>query len=360
MGNTARLYHVGPTRFVVVLTPEFGGDAAAFATELASMLRDPVTCDGIPVTPTVAAGTCEFVLGELTPRDILRRLLNALEDACASEDGHAVYCPTHDLKHARIFMLLNDFKAALEAHDQLALHYQPRIDLATGRCDGAEALLRWTHPQLGPIPPFEFIPALEQTALACPLTEWVARTALKQIAAWRREGVERKVSINVSALNLDEPDFADRILALVDEHGVPPGLLELEFTESAIAKNAERVVRQLEALRDAGIQIAIDDFGSGYSNLSYLQTLPTSVLKIDRAFVTNLGTSVRDQRLVSSMIDMAHGLGYRVVAEGIETQEAYDLLKSWGCDEGQGFLMARPMPAQQIDAWLCPGVLAVA
>ncbi|KQT53296.1 hypothetical protein ASG43_18955 [Aureimonas sp. Leaf454] len=358
MGNTARLYQVGPTRFAVLLTPQYGGDPAAFAAELTEVLELPISCAGIPVTPTVAVGSCSFVMGELTPRDILRRLLNAVEDACDSEDGHAVYCPTHDQRQARSFMLLNDFAAALHVDDQLALHYQPRIDLATGRWRGVEALLRWTHPQLGPIPPFEFIPAVEQTALAKPLTEWVARTALAQVVSWERDGLSVPVSINVSALNLDEADFAERILAIVATSGAAAELLELEFTESAVAKNACRVVRQLETLRDAGIQIAIDDFGSGYSNLSYLQTLPTSVLKIDRAFITNLEASVRDQRLVRSMIDMAHDLGYRVVAEGIETQEAYDLLREWGCDEGQGYLMARPMAPLQVLSWLKPRDLA--
>lgn len=354
MGNSARLYHVSPTRFAVLLNPEFGGDIASFAMELAEVLREPIACSGIPVSPTAAAGTCEFILGELAPADVLRRLLNAIEDAGLSEDGYAVYCPTHDLKHTRSFMLLNDFKAALEAGDQLALHYQPRVDLATGHCGDVEALLRWTHPQLGPIPPFEFIPAVEQTAMARPLTEWVAKTALAQIASWREQGIEIRVSINVSALNLDEPDFADRIIELVRKAGVAPRMLELEFTESAVAKNAARLMRQLKALRAAGIQIAIDDFGSGYSNLSYLQALPASVLKIDRVFVTNLETSGRDRKLVRSIIDMAHELDYRVVAEGIETQGAYDLLKFWGCEEGQGFLMARPMPARQLEAWLRP------
>jgi EAL domain-containing protein (putative c-di-GMP-specific phosphodiesterase class I)/GGDEF domain-containing protein len=352
LGNSSRLYHVGPTRLAILVTPEFGGDIEALTLALAELLRDPVECDGIPVTPTLAVGSCLFELGELSPRDVLRRMLNAVEDAKLSDDGRADYSPEHDLRHARSFMLLNDIKAALETSGQLRLDYQPRIDLADGVCHGVEALLRWTHPQLGPIPPFDFIPDVEQTALAKPLTEWVARTALAQIAAWRAEGIDLKVSINVSALNLDEPDFADRILDLVRVSGTDAGMLELEFTESAVARNGSRVVRQLEALRNAGMTIAIDDFGSGYSNLSYLQKLPASVLKVDRTFIAEVETSERDQTLVQSVIEMAHQLGYRVVAEGIETQRTYDLVRSWGCDEGQGYLMARPMTAAKLVEWL--------
>lgn len=289
LGNSTRLYHVGPTRLAVLVTPEFGGDPDIVTAGLADLLRAPIECEGIPVTPTLAVGSCLFPLGELPPRDVYRRMLNAVEDAFLSDDGHADYSPAHDLKHARSFMLLNDFKAALEAPDQLRLHYQPRIDLASGTCIGVEALLRWTHPELGPIPPFEFIPDVEQTALAKPLTEWVARTALAQLSAWRAGGLELTMSINVSALNLDEPDFADRMLEIVRESGVAPDALEFEFTESAVARNGSRVVRQLEAIRAAGIVIAIDDFGSGYSNLSYLQNLPATVLKVDRSFCRRLG-----------------------------------------------------------------------
>ncbi len=148
LGNSSRLYHVGPTRLAVLVTPEFGGDLDALVESLAILLRDPVECDGIPVTPTLAVGSCLFQLDELSPRDALRRMLNAVEDAALSEDGFADYSPGHDLRHARSFMLLNDFRAALETPGQLRLDYQPRVELASGACSGVEALLRWTHPQL--------------------------------------------------------------------------------------------------------------------------------------------------------------------------------------------------------------------
>lgn len=158
------------------------------------------------------------------------------------------------------------------------------------------------------------------------------------------------MSINASAMNLDEEDFAERMLAAAARAGVDPGQLELEFTESAIARDPDRVIGQLRALRSSGVAIAIDDFGTGYSNLSYLQQLPVTVLKIDQGFVRDMLSSVKDRLLVKTMIAMGHDLGYRVVAEGIETQAAFDLLAEWGCDEGQGYLMSRPVAPDQLFA----------
>lgn len=356
LGNTAKLYHVGATRCAVLLSPQFGGDVDGLALTLCRAVRDPIECGGIPVEPTPVLGTCTFLCGEITPGDVLRRLFNAVEDAFATETGRAHYSPVQDLKHARSFMLLNDFKSALMATDQLSLSYQPRIDMRSGQSRGVEALLRWKHPALGSIAPAEFIPAVEQTALARFLTDWVVDTALRQAKNWGERGIDLKISINVSARNLDESDFTERLLAAIRDAGVPPSRIELEFTESALARDGSGVAEQLQLLRQFGVEIAIDDFGSGYSNLSYLHQLPASVLKIDRAFVIGLENSPRDQTLVRTIIEMAHHLGYRVVAEGIETQAAYDLLKGWGCDEGQGYLMAKPMPSTRIGEWMsCSG-----
>lgn len=352
LGNSARLYHVGATRCAVMLPPGFEGDADRMALTLAQAVREPIDCNGIPVEPTPVVGTCAFLCGEVTPRDVLRRLFNAVEDAFATESGQARYSPAQDLKHARSFMLLNDFKAALVASDQLSLSYQPRIDMRTGQSCGVEALLRWKHPVFGSIPPAEFIPTVEQTALARPLTDWVISAALQQAKDWARRGIDLRISVNVSAHNLDESDFTDRLLSAIRAADVRPDRIELEFTESAVARDRGKVVEQLQTLRDFGLDIAIDDFGTGHSNLSYLQQLPSSVLKIDRAFVLGLENSSRDRTLVRTIIEMAHRLDYRVVAEGIETQAAYDLLKSWGCDEGQGYLMAKPMPSSRLSDWM--------
>lgn len=180
--------------------------------------------------------------------------------------------------------------------------------------------------------PGEFVPLVEQTALVRSMTEWVVQAAIEQARVWSVAGMSLPVSINASAMNLDEDDFAIRLLGAASKAGISPHLLELEFTESTIAHDPARVIAQLRELRSQGVEIAIDDFGTGYSNLSYLQQLPVSVLKIDQAFVRDMVTSGKDRLLVKTMIAMGHDLGYRVVAEGIETQAAYDMLGEWGCE----------------------------
>lgn len=349
IGNSSRLYHVGQMRCAVLMDEPAVSEART--RQIMGALREPISCGGIPITPNPAVGFHVFLAGKAKPRDVFRHVLNAVEDARTAEGNLARYCPTHDQRSSRSFALLSDFAAALSSDDQLSLVYQPRVELASQRLLGVEALLRWKHPTLGQVSPGEFIPLIEQTAMARSMTDWVVSTAVRQAWAWKRAGLDLCVSINASALNLEEPDFAARLLRTVHGAGLEPRNVELEFTESAVAKNTERVVEQLKELRSQGMGIAIDDFGTGYSNLAYIQRLPISVLKIDQAFMRGLPSSAKDRLLVRTIITMAHDLGYRVVAEGIETQVAYDMLRSWGCDEGQGYLMSRPVAANAIWDW---------
>ena len=351
VGNSARLYHISQMR-CAVLGDVDASTAAGLAERVMEALAKPVLCEGVPVTLDPAVGCYDLVMGEFAPEHVLRRLLNAGDDARDTSGKLASYDPVHDQRKARSFALLSDFGAALTSADQLQLFYQPRIELATGRLLGVEALLRWRHPTLGNVSPGEFIPLVEQTALVGPMTDWVFASAIKQALAWSRAGFDICVSVNASARNLDEDNFADRLLRTVREARLDPRHLELEFTESATARNPANVASQLGLLHEAGIAIAIDDFGTGYSNASYMQQLPVSVLKVDRSFVSDLATSEKNAKLVRSMIAMARDLGYRVVAEGIETQEVYDLLITFGCDEGQGYFMAKPMPASDLKVCL--------
>lgn len=350
VGAGTRLYQVSPTACVVIL--EDGVGWRGVAESLIEQLSEPVICSGVPITPDPVIGGCRFAAGGDTPRDVIRRMYGAVDDARDTDQSIALYDEARDAKHARGFTLITDMRRALDRSDELALVYQPRIDVASGRCTGAEALLRWQHPTLGNVPPGEFIPMVEQTALARPVTEWVVDAALRQAAEWQRRGLHLRVSINASAFNLEERDFADRLLAAMQRHGVGPNSLELEFTESALARNSGMVVGQMQAIRRVGVDVAIDDFGTGYSSLSYLQQLPASVLKIDRSFMRSLDTQQRDEKLVRAMIGMGHDLGYRVVAEGIETREVYDRLGDLGCDEAQGYYLSRPMPSTSVEDWL--------
>ena len=248
--------------------------------------------------------------------------------------------------------MLAALPAALAVPDQLSLVYQPRIDIKSGACVIAEALLRWKHPTLGDISPGEFIPLVEQTDFARPVTDWVLDAALSQLAAWKKQGLEMRVSVNVFASNLEEEDFVARLGDALSRHQVEPEMLELEFTEGALIRRRVRVLQHLEAIRALGVASAIDDFGTGYSSFSYLQNIPAQIIKIDRTFMRAIDSEDRDRTPVKAMIAMAHQLDYRVVAEGVETQDVYDFLAAAGCDEAQGYLIARPLPAGSFRKWI--------
>jgi len=352
MNNEGKLYHISTTRCGVLLMEGQAVDPADFIDVILARLQEPVLCNGVPVVLAPVLGSYQFTLGEDMPRTILRRMFSAVEDAQQAYGSVASYDPATDLRAARSFVILNDFKYALKADNQLSLHYQPRVTFAGGRCERAEALLRWDHPSLGSVSPEEFIPAVEHTALIGPLTDWVIHSVLRQAVFWNRKRESLTVSMNVSAANLDEHNFATRLIAAVEQAGLAPGLLELEFTESAFSRDSKRMLNQLMALKEFGVEISIDDFGTGYSNVSYLQQFPASAVKIDRSFIIGLEHSARDQTLVRTMIDMGHDLGYRVIAEGIESKEAWEILSDWKCDEGQGFYLGRPMPAAAMSAFL--------
>jgi EAL domain-containing protein (putative c-di-GMP-specific phosphodiesterase class I) len=243
-------------------------------------------------------------------------------------------------------------RPALAAADQLNLVYQPRIDLRSGRCLGAEALLRWNHPTIGGVPPAEFIPLSEQTGLIRFITEWVMEQAFSDLTRWTRDGFRHGVSINVSALNLAQDNFAYMLGESVRRNGADPARVEVELTEGALIHDSGRIRDTVAAIAALGLGISIDDFGTGYSNLFYLRQFPATALKIDQSFVRSLPDNTRDQTIVRSMIELAHSLGYRVVAEGIETKEAYDALTEWGCDEGQGYYLSHPVPADALLAWI--------
>jgi EAL domain-containing protein (putative c-di-GMP-specific phosphodiesterase class I) len=205
---------------------------------------------------------------------------------------------------------------------------------------------------LGNISPAEFIPLAEQTELAKPLTALVIDMALKQSAAWQRGGVELRVSVNVSAVNLEEETFASAVCAALIQHGVPPSRLKVEFTESALITHRALVLKNLNKLREAGIACAIDDFGTGYSSFSYLQDIPADTIKIDRSFIQRIERGARDRNLVGNIIKMARELGFRVVAEGVETRKVYDFLCETQCSAVQGYLISRPLPADEFMTWL--------
>lgn len=356
MRNDMRLYQVGVTRFAVLLT---GSDALhdpeAFDRLVAS-LRQPVDCEGIPLSTQPGVGLLEMPAAEVRTGDALRLVMSAAHAAQHSASGWALYDRAHDDRHRQEFFLVTELSAALNDPDsvaaaELALHYQPRIDLRSGRCVAVEALARWHHPSLGDVPPGHFVPLAEQAGLMRALTDWALVKGLGQLAQWRRDGLDVKLSVNVSSTDF-ETDLVPRLQEFAQRFEVPLDQVELEFTENTFMQHSAAMQLRLEQLRALGVGIAIDDFGTGYSNLTYMRKLPASTLKIDQSFVSAIGESPDDATIVRSIAGMAQKLGFRVVVEGVETSEVYRAVQDMGCDEVQGYFIARPMPAARLAPWL--------
>lgn len=345
------IYHVSVLSFAIILPVEDFDAHPAAATQIAKAFSNAITVDAIPIKSHVGVGLLP-VDPQRGPAESLRAALVAAQDSRNAVDGIAFYNHQSDAAHLRAFRLLTDLPRAMAATDQLVLHFQPRINLQTGRCHGAEALLRWNHPDLGAISPAEFIPLAEQTALITPLTDWVMTQAMAQNRQFLNAGHALRMSINASPVNLSEGGFDEVLLHRCDAAGLEPRHIELEFTEGTLATNSACAIEQLGRLRQAGVDVALDDFGSGYSNLSYIAHIPADVLKIDQSFVRPLKEPGDEDFLLRHIIDIAQGLGFRVCAEGIETEFAYAHLRELGCQEGQGYFMARPMPADALLHWL--------
>lgn len=351
LGSTRTPYHVGPTQFAFLSPPDV--DEQAYTALLGSRFAALRVSASDHFVTTIVLGVLPFTVGSVRPLDVLRKALSAAQDARQSDGEIGFYSPSAAQAQNRKIELIQEFGKALKLPDQLRLVYQPRVDLASGRCVGTEALLRWRHPVLGEVSPGEFIPLIEHTSLMRDTTAWVIDAAFRQLGDWQRSGLDLILSINVSAANLTELDFVQNVQLRLLQHRVRPQMLEIEVTESAVMADTGKALACLEALAAAWISIAIDDFGAGYSSLAYLQRLPAEVVKIDQSLVRNLTPCEdREHVLVSTMIALSHKLGYRVVAEGIETAEALAALSAMGCDEGQGYFFAKPLEAREVERWV--------
>jgi EAL domain-containing protein (putative c-di-GMP-specific phosphodiesterase class I) len=247
--------------------------------------------------------------------------------------------------------LLGELRHAVE-HDELRLFFQPKIELKTGRVAGAEVLLRWQHPTRGLLSPADFIPFAEQTGFIRRLTRWTLDHAIAQGARWQQAGRALGLAVNISADDIADVRLDSRVASLLTRHQLPPALLTLEVTESGFIEDPTRALRMLDAIAALGVSLSIDDFGTGYSSLSHLARMPVHEVKIDRSFVQGLESDPEFASVVRSAIDMGHGLGLKVVAEGIETEEAAARLRDFGCDVAQGYLYAKPMPLPAFETWL--------
>lgn len=354
--STVRLHDVvarlGGDEFAIFLT---GMDNPIAATGIASQIlerlrRAPFEVDGIGLGIEASIGLVP--IGTDTDVDVLLSQVDiAMYRAKRAGRGVAVYDPAFDRHDVRDLTLLGELRHAID-HDELVLHYQPKVDLITGDVSGVEALVRWHHPSRGLLAPDAFIPLAESTGLLGPLTYWVLSHAIAAAARWQRGGLALRVAVNISPRSLLTGDLTTTIIGLLAEQQLPSHLLEVEVTETAIMTDPIGSSHVLSQLRALGIVISIDDFGSGYTSLAYLRMLPIDALKIDRILITDLTIDDKGLAVTKSIIDLGHSLGLSVLAEGVETESEWKQLKLLGCDEIQGYLFARPMPREQIEGWI--------
>lgn len=329
------------------------GQATAMGEELLAALRAPVHTPSATLEPAATVGiACPDRGGPAG--DLLRCAHAAMRQARDALRAVRVHDPDQAVTDGATFALRSAFSHALRERDGgLSLAYQPKVSLADGRLTGVEALARWCDPQHGQVPPARFVPLAEQSELIHAFTAWAIESALAQCAAWRAQGHAVPVAVNISPLNLLDADFAERLKGALARHDVPPALLELELTETALMREPEVTLRRLRAVRDLGVRLSIDDFGTGWASLSYLKRLPVTTLKIDRAFVDGIEHDEANRHIVRATVQLAHAFGVATVAEGVETAEAAHCLVGLGCGVAQGFHFARPMTAEDLAAtWL--------
>ena len=367
LGPETLVARVGGDEYAVLHTQASDASAAAaMASAIHATLEAPITLDGVALNVEASIG---IAVAEERRRDLntlLRRADVALARAKSHRSGVELYSSEYDSFDAARLRLLGEVRPALK-RGEFVLHYQPKMDLETRRVVGVEALLRWNHHEHGMLAPMEFIPLVEQTSLVTPVTLYVIDRALWQTAQWRKLGVEMGISVNLSARNLLDSDLPNQIEALLAKHGVASSQLVVEVTESAAMADPDSAAGVLAALREKGIGVSIDDFGTGNASLAYLAKLPASEIKIDRSFIASVSDDPRAQAIVRSTIELARNLQLNVVAEGIETEEILDKLVDWGCPMGQGFLVmgqgffiSKPLPAEQLAGWLSPDLSASA
>jgi diguanylate cyclase (GGDEF)-like protein len=322
----------------------------AWGTSLLAALVEPVIVEAQPIDIAATVGLALASSVQPDADDLLRRADVAVGRARREKHALAIYQDSFQPAAREQLSLLGELRRAVE-EDELRLYFQPKIELATARVAGAEVLMRWQHPTRGLLSPAAFIPFAEQTGFIRRITRWALDRAVAQGAEWHRAGRSIPLAVNIGADDIDER-LDSRIAAILGRHQLPPCLLSLELTESSFIDDPERALDVLTALAALGVGLSIDDFGTGYSSLGLLARMPVHEMKVDRSFVLALASDAGYAAIVRSAIDMGHSLGLKVVAEGIETQSIADRLRELRCDIGQGYLYARPMPAQDFAAWL--------
>jgi diguanylate cyclase (GGDEF)-like protein/PAS domain S-box-containing protein len=336
---------VGGDEFTFLLPGiERGEDASRVAQKILDAVSRPLEIDGHQLYVTTSIGISLYPADGEEAEALLGSADIAMYRAKdLGRNGFQLSSPAMNARSVARLSLERDLRMAIE-RGEFTLVYQPQAGVLSGRTVGVEALLRWNHPRRGVVLPGEFIAIAEETRLILPLGEWVLRTACEQVRQWQRGGVSLlRVAVNLSALQFRQRNLASTVQTVLSQSGIPPGSLELEITESAAMLDAGMTIDVLSELREMGVRIAIDDFGTGHAALAYLKRFPIDMLKIDRSFVSGIENSRQDTAIVAAITGLAHGLGLKVLAEGVENESQLGLLAACGCDEYQGYLLSRPL-----------------
>ncbi|MDO8412904.1 MAG: EAL domain-containing protein [Gallionellaceae bacterium] len=343
---------LGGDEFAILLPSISGIDGVVIAAQkVLNTLRFPLTVETHTLHAGASLGLVLFPDHGKDPETLLRCADVAMYSAKRAQSGYAIYNAEQDSQQAKQIVLERDLREAINA-GQLVLHYQPKIHLQTNRISGVEALVRWQHPDEGLLYPDEFIPVAEKNGLIKPLTRAVLEMALQQSTEWHNRNLRIPIAINISAINIQDQTFPDQVEKIMQQYPVPSSLLEMEITETALMEDPLCAIDTIQRLGALGITITIDDFGTGYSSMAYLRKLLVAKIKVDKSFVMDMINNRNDNVIVRSAIDLAHNLGLTVVAEGVETAEVLERLKSLGCDTAQGYHMGHPVSSDGLNKWL--------
>lgn len=343
-----------------VLLPDINSadDVITIAKKMLFELKRPFTVAERDFLATVSIGIAVYPEDGNNSEDLIRNADIAMYQTKAQgKNGYVEFQASMNTNHVERISLENDLRQAIKQGDQFELHFQPQINLTLGRVIGFEALIRWNHPTQGLISPDAFIPLAEEGGMILPISDWVLEAGCAQLATLRRKGfVDLKMGINLSPREFERSDLFERVTGPLNRHGIPPEAIEIEITESLLMKDAEAIIAKVRQLRRTGMRISIDDFGTRYSSLNYLRRFSVSSLKIDQAFVRDISLGHGSNAIIHAILGIAHSFGLHVLAEGVETEAQKQALLRLGCDEMQGFLFSRPLPAAQVEAFLAQEV----